>query len=409
MLQGQSDILMGNVSEPHNPNNWKFNNLGLLLYIGGEPTSAKGDNSKGCTFGTQYKSDDFILEVVIPNWHEILALLNARNKLAIAVVNTSRNSGVSGIVSKLNTSLPPMLQSKECEYCYQAAECMIYHASVENGNAQSSGVPKLYNYIMQSNSGKLEEGNLSYVHMAYLRHFLNLLDIEDNATSGTMSYSSMHEKHRFAHLWSKLSAEREMSGESCIGNLKLKDFPSNAACNVSQSGVLNTIVLMGSFKNLRQATDSLVRTSLEANIAVGDRVFVSIEKLRQESSDDLEDLCGRVDNISSNRKSVGDLIFNQLSNVCSGCIISIVPCGADLNNSGQFAYHVAIEKGFDVFESIVKQLKCGYTVGVQQQVMYPKSNLAAKTFVDRLAFRLDKDSSMSTMPILRYMSNMNYC
>ena len=43
-----------------------------------------------------------------------------------------------------------MLQNtNDCERCYQAAECMAYHAALESGTSTSSKVQDLFNYSMK--------------------------------------------------------------------------------------------------------------------------------------------------------------------------------------------------------------------------------------------------------------------
>ena len=339
-----------------------------------------------------------MIELVILDWKLAIDLMRKRNEIAVGVVKASSNDGTSGVVSTVNSNLPPMLhESFTCERCFQAAECMIYHAALENGNATSSGAPSLFKYVMKSNCNATGD-NLNIIHTAYLRHFQNLLDIENNATtkaSGTICNSTMQEQTQYSNMWSKLSIEREDKREACVGDLRLKDFPTNLAINVcAGNNDTNLIVLIG----------RLITADKEPRIAIGDHVFVSVEHLRKDVDclEDLEDLCGKVR--SNVRKSIGDLVFNQLTNVCSGSIVSIssIPCVGKGSSSLQTAYEVSINKGFDIFNSVVKQFKSGNSIGVQKSIIYPKANLSARNFADRLAFRLDKDNSLSNTPLLRY-------
>ena len=53
-------------------------------------------------------------------------------------------SSTSSMISKV----PSLIQRiNECQYCYQAAECLTYHAAIEGGNDVSSGVGNLFKHI----------------------------------------------------------------------------------------------------------------------------------------------------------------------------------------------------------------------------------------------------------------------
>ena len=69
-------------------------------------------------------------------------LVLTRNEIAYFMkCSTSINS-----VSKI----PHLLKRiNDCEHCYQAAECLTYHAAIESGDATSSGVSELFKHIVK--------------------------------------------------------------------------------------------------------------------------------------------------------------------------------------------------------------------------------------------------------------------
>ena len=60
----------------------------------------------------------------------------------------------------------------DCEGCYQAAECLLYHTVAEGGDATSSGVHALYNYLLH---------DVNDTGIQYLKHWSKLLDLEASA------------------------------------------------------------------------------------------------------------------------------------------------------------------------------------------------------------------------------------
>ena len=59
--------------------------------------------------------------------------------------------------------------ASECERCYQASECMAYHATHEHGTAASSHTPTLFDFVLRQ---------VSPAHLSYLRHWEQLIDLE---------------------------------------------------------------------------------------------------------------------------------------------------------------------------------------------------------------------------------------
>jgi len=121
---------------------------GILLYIGSKDSQTK-------------------LEVIIPTWLEMKALIQIRNSLATSIRKMKKKSCAS--------ALPPMLRRQTCEWCFQAAECMVYHkaSAVGDNLTESSGVPVLYEYLT---------AGITSEHIAYFTHWDQLLDLEEAAS-----------------------------------------------------------------------------------------------------------------------------------------------------------------------------------------------------------------------------------
>ncbi len=106
---------------------------------------------------------------------EIRSLLNQRNVLATylrkrvprenAIVIEEKKEGKETETKKSNdiedTTFPPMLQNEfVCKSCYQLESCALYHATVEKGTLESSGMDeKTWN----STVGHLTDQDKSYV------------------------------------------------------------------------------------------------------------------------------------------------------------------------------------------------------------------------------------------------------
>lgn len=152
-------------------------------------------------------------EAVQPAWDDIRSLLVARNRFALATRGSStvshwRNSSSSDALTPAQgalryesaLALPQLLKMPgECTRCYQAAECMLYHVASENGSAQTSGVPDLFQAVI---------GTLKPVHLAYFKHWDRLIDLE----------SSIGSSSRF-ELWTLEGKEREKSSGQCSQSL----------------------------------------------------------------------------------------------------------------------------------------------------------------------------------------------
>jgi hypothetical protein len=71
----------------------------------------------------------------------------------------------------MTSTLPPMLRNRICESCFQASECMTYHASIEKGTEGTSGVPALFQHLTQ---------HLTQSQIDYFSHWDQLIALEAN-------------------------------------------------------------------------------------------------------------------------------------------------------------------------------------------------------------------------------------
>ncbi len=203
-------------------------------------------------------ADTCVVETITPSWPEVRALLHIRNELAgnlaraLAAGGFAAGTTLPTVASRgaahrdhmgsatigsaalrratgsVVRALPPMRKDRECEYCYQATECFNTHLAMEGGDAQSSGVPVLFDYV----TGKISASNLSNTskgldashpsvialstlsahprHAAYLRYWDAVLSLESKAAPSSM------------HAWTASAQQRKDAGDKSLGRLRLQ-------------------------------------------------------------------------------------------------------------------------------------------------------------------------------------------
>jgi DNA replication ATP-dependent helicase Dna2 len=284
-----------------------------------------------------YISDrDQKVDFIKPQWHEIKDLMMSRNSLAKSIFssthsNNSTNldgaisaedgsglvllrapsqasgSDVTGSIAFDNnylssnekngtiTRLPPMLKSdRECSYCYSASECLMYHASKENGNDTSSGISTQFNYVLKG---------ISHKHIQYLKHWDHLIDLE-----------SIVNEDSIQRLWSLTGPEREKSGAKSMGRLIMTSVSSSNSLmkvhSVSNGGV-STVGNGNKDHNLLISLSRPDDASEDSPFMVGDRVLVSIEQLS--TSKDAEN--------NPQQTQIFSKVLSAINaNICSGAI-----------------------------------------------------------------------------------------
>jgi hypothetical protein len=143
---------------------------------------------------------DLKVDLIEPNWIEIRALMMTRNQLAVDIRSAFR-------VDSSTSTLPPMLKNlNDCQYCYQAAECLLLHATVENGTAETSGVKPLFDFAL---------AGLTASQVQYVRQWSRLVDLEAAAT------------RMQSPIWTALSDANEENDGTEYGGKSTYDDQSN--------------------------------------------------------------------------------------------------------------------------------------------------------------------------------------
>lgn len=247
------------------------------------------------------------VDFINPSWMDIRALMVSRNILAQHIKISSNPHA---------RSLPPLLQRlNECQYCYQAAECLTYHAAVEKGSQASSGVPDLFRFILN---------DVSPSQLQYLQHWDRLLELESIAT----------EVDRASN-WVVNSREKEASGDKSLSEVRVVNHFAGANADNAHEYVLVFA------KQTASASDDL-----ETVFSVGDKVYVSIESSekflsqRLASLDLLDDRsgssCSSMTTSETMTTTLGDIedlglklkgssrsVMRTEANVASGSVIAV--------------------------------------------------------------------------------------
>lgn len=267
-------ILMSMISQPINLSVYQSRRFvkGLLLYVNAIPNQLNVALSR--------QKNQVLSEMISPSWEDAVALIQSRNSMALVMQ-------LSSIISKTKPhNFPVLLKSThDCEFCYQASECMLYHASLENGNKDTSGVNTLFNYALRGLSSK---------HLDFVRHWDHLIDLEASAVN-----SHLHA------IWTIPSHIRERNSDKCIGSLVILDV---------REGLEKSAIVL----------KKLEGKDLLYNLQVGDRVFLSIERDTMSkpivsTNKDIEDLFTYTDDIS-NELTTPFAIGSVDSNVVTGNI-----------------------------------------------------------------------------------------
>jgi hypothetical protein len=122
--------------------------------------------------------EELKLDLIHPSWTEMRALIFSRNQLA-GFIRNANIGAESSTTATAASALPPLLRdAHECQYCYQAAECVAYHAVLESGTARSSGIPELFSYILKG---------VTPAQLRYYRLWDDLIHLEQIATQSAGS------------------------------------------------------------------------------------------------------------------------------------------------------------------------------------------------------------------------------
>jgi hypothetical protein len=141
--------------------------------------------------------EELKLDLISPSWTEMRALIFSRNQLAGFIRNANTGTGTTTSASPL----PPLLQdAHECQYCYQAAECVAHHAVLEGGTARSSGMPELYSYVLKG---------VTPAQLRYYKHWDDLINLEQIATQSAGSVLCAESEEKSLSGLTLLSCEKQ--------------------------------------------------------------------------------------------------------------------------------------------------------------------------------------------------------
>ncbi|KAK6335585.1 Tripartite DNA replication factor [Orbilia brochopaga] len=167
---------------------------------------------------------------------ELRDLMIGRNKLARYLYS--------------NIDLPPMLGDKRtCGKCYAKTSCFVFHKTIENGTAETSGVGEIF---------AKETAHLNETHSEFFTKWEALLSKEEKDM----------EKFR-KELWVMTSKEREAAGR-CFSDLSM--IPESAPTSNDQVSKINRF-----HYRFVKKMPSPSFSFLESQISVGEPIVISDE------------------------------------------------------------------------------------------------------------------------------------
>ena len=196
----------------------------------------------------------------------------------------------------MSRPLPPVLASKrECEMCFKASECMLYHAALDGGNGETAGSLELFAYVMDG---------LKQSHIQYFRHWDHLLDLEALAEADSTTQG----------IWRASGAILQYIGEKCIGNVNIGSVEKN---NLDCYELKLNLP-----KLLKNDPDGEISDDSAKHFSIGDHVIISVDKITSIDSPRSTD--------SSLSYDIEDLIKDAANpkitvepNICGGIIKDI--------------------------------------------------------------------------------------
>lgn len=351
--------------------------------------------------------DEVKVDVILPSWMEMRALMIARNKLACQIQQAvaqiedfSFPAGGDTAAVTLSTSgnlcgqrLPPLKRAQyDCTNCYSAAECMLSHAALEQGSAETSGVVSLYQHVLRG---------ICAHHLQYWLHWDRLLDLEAFPQYGqTLKRTHLKDNRnntelkRKASIFTLSAADRQGQGETCCGGLRIVGCSSaSTSSNPSATGDAFKVEEMDinddevedadghhqhldtqepmdvSFALIQQGTAS-TSVILSAWFVVGDRLLVSLEQARP---------------VMKSRRIPPEIN----ANVCSGHVVKLSPQSLTLRITQGRRYLLQL---LQVAEASMR----GNNV-ITKPLMKIMNNLEVAGW----SFRLDKDESNVNIATMR--------
>jgi len=114
------------------------------------------------------------IDLVRPSWSDVRSLLMTRNVIANHLWAVTSHDYRDLAKDRLPVPLPSMLKSPhDCQHCFQAAECLLLHAALEEGSEASSGAPQLFSSVLSG---------LTPAHLLYVKQWVHMLALEAAAS-----------------------------------------------------------------------------------------------------------------------------------------------------------------------------------------------------------------------------------
>lgn len=307
--------------------------------------------------------DEVKVDIIQPSWMEMRALIIARNKLAVQIGST--------LISDADNRLPPVKRDTfDCSNCYSASECMMNFAAIDQGNADTSGVPALYDYVVRG---------LQARHMQYWKHWDKLIDLEAIASESEANRTKFNVS----------GEERSRRGDCCVTRLSLQQFShvdtlGNAVLQISlQQRQPQCHQLSPCQQGPESEPNGMMCSPLSEIFVTGDRLVVSLERLPFHNSS------------NNTNKPAGRQSFSTTTelhaNICSGSVLQVSMSSVTLN----------ITQGRQYFLTLLKQLRL--PVGGETTLPTAMITTQPSSRVDTASwqFRLDKDESNVNIATMR--------
>lgn len=231
------------------------------------------------------------VDLILPSWLEIRALLLSRNQLAKQIQDSMENTAGKVL-------LPPILNlTNTCSYCYSASECMLYHSAIEDGNAIStSNITTLYQYILRGINAR---------HLQYFKQWDRLIDLEYLASQKSVTQKL---------LWKRYDWEEE---ENDRNNQKSLNYLCIA--EMTKLGSEQLKVKLQRIKLPERKQQSLTGSKgigqkgdfCSSSLLIGDRVQISLLKCSDKDHSDSSSSSHKV--LLKKRKAFSKNIFSNRS------------------------------------------------------------------------------------------------
>jgi hypothetical protein len=234
------------------------------------------------------------IDLILPSWLEIRALLLSRNQLAKQIQDSVENTAGKVL-------LPPILNlANTCSYCYSASECMLYHSATEDGNAATtSNISTLYQFILKGINAR---------HLQYFKHWDRLIDMEYLASQKSATEKLLWQQYNW-------DGENEYNNQKSINYLRITE---TVKLGSEQLKVKMKKIDFPVVRQQQYSADAKKWDFSASSLMIGDRVQISVLKCSAKNYSDhsatkvlLKKRKAFSKNIFSNRSSTKQLAITS--------------------------------------------------------------------------------------------------